>query len=126
AELAALQELVRAERARADDDTARAVDLAVLAQPGARALGDDLVALRAAGRADRPDVDHRALRAHPHAEALGEPEVVLHQRVLGAVRTADHATSARDAAGARRALAAEIRVVDRDARLAEEHADTRL
>ena len=126
AEPAPLQQLVRAECSRADDHAARTVHLAVLAHPGAGALGDDFVALRPVGRADRPDVDHGALRPDPSPEPLGEPEVVLDQRVLRPVRAADHAAGARDAAGPWRPVAAEVRVVDGHPGLAEEHAHARL
>ena len=53
---------------------------------------------------------HGALRHHPRAELLGEVQVVLDERVLGAMRAADHAASAQLAAGAIWALAAEVRV----------------
>src|SRR5918994_737415 len=46
----------------------------------------------------------------PRAGALGQPEVVLREGVLGVVRAADHAAPARDAARALRPGAAEERV----------------
>ena len=85
---------------------------AIAPEPRARALGGDRVAVRAVGRAERADVDDGALRHQLHARALREPQVVLDQRVLGAVRAADHAAPAAQAAGAVRAVAAEERIRD--------------
>ena len=102
------------------------MDAAVLAQPRPRALGDDLVAVRAVARAERAHVDDRALRHHARAPVLGHPQVVLGQRVLRARRAADHAAPAADAARARRAVTAEVRIVDGHAGLAEEDADAGL
>ncbi len=95
-------------------------------QPGARAHGFDLVALAPVGGAERADVDDRAFRQHGRAAALGEVEVVLHQRVLRPVRAADHAAPAQPAARALGSLAAEVRVRDGLAGLAEEDAHRRL
>jgi hypothetical protein len=75
------------------------------------------------GRAERADLGDGALGQDLHAGALGEVEVVLRQRVLGVVAAADHAGAAADAAGARRAVAAEVGVGHGPAGLAEEHAD---
>ena len=58
--------------------------------------------------------------------ALGEPEVVLRQRVLRVVRAADHAAAACDAAGAGGAFTVEERVGDRLPGRAEVDADARL
>src|SRR3954465_10033677 len=114
AALATLQQEVGAERAGGDDDAAYPQRLAVLAQPRAGALVDDLVALAAVGCADRPDVDDRALGADLDPASLGEPQVVLLQRVLPAHRAADHAAPDELTPGPRRALATEerIRAVD--------------
>ena len=54
---------------------------------------------------------------------LGEPEVVLRQRVLGSVPAADHAASAADAAASLGARAAEERIRVRSSRLAGVDAD---
>ena len=78
--------------------------------PGA--LGRDLVAVGAVGGAQRANVRDGALRLDPHAQPLGEPQVVLAQRVLRPLAAADHALPAPRAAGALRPLAAEVRVVD--------------
>ena len=58
--------------------------------------------------------------------ALGEVQVVLHQRVLRAVAAADHALTAPDASGPVRSVAAEERIGYGLALLAEEHADAGL
>ena len=58
-------------------------------------------------------------------QLLGEVQVVLHERVLGAVHAADHAAPAQVAARAVGALAAEERVRDGLAGLAEVDADRR-
>src|SRR5690606_18071151 len=110
--LAVAQQLVRAECPGGDHDPTGADRAPLLADPGARPLGDELVATRAVGATERLDVDHRALGLHLHAELLGEPQVVLAQRVLRAVTAADHALAAAHAAGAARPLAAEVGVVD--------------
>ena len=60
------------------------------------------------------------------AGVLGEPEVVLDERVLRADRAADHAAPAGDAARAGGPGAAEERVGDGLAGGAEEDADARL
>ncbi len=69
-------------------------------------------------------------RAHPRGlrvrvdgqpPLLSEVEVVLVQRVLRAEPAPEHAAAARDAAGALRALAVEVRIRHGDARLAEVH-----
>ena len=67
-------------------------------------------------RLDQVDV---RLGDHLRAALLGEVEVVLVERVLGAGATADHAAAAERAPGAARALAAEVRVVGLDVGLAE-------
>ena len=56
----------------------------------------------AAGRRSR-SAGHRGQRADLAPAALGQPQVVLHQRVLRAVPAAGHALAALDAAGAARA-----------------------
>ena len=126
ASLRARQQPVGAERAGGDDDAARGVHPAVPAQPGAGALARDRVAVRAVGRAERPDVDDRALGHDLRPRPLGQPEVVLRQRVLGVVGTADHAAPARDAARPRRTGAAEEGIGRGLPRLAEVDADARL
>jgi hypothetical protein len=73
-----------------------------------------------------PQPGHRAHRAHLDPEALGEREVVLAQRVLGAHPASDHAVAALRAAGAPRSDPAEVRVVHRLAGLPEEHPHRRL
>ncbi len=111
-------------RAPAATITPRAVCVRpLLAQPGAGALAGDRVAVGAVGGAERADLGHLALGLDLDPELLGEPEVVLHQRVLGPVAAADHAAAAAHAAGAVRALAAEEGVLDLDAGLVEEDAD---
>ena len=83
----------------------------------------DRVAVGAVGGAERADLGHLALGLDLDPELLGEPEVVLHQRVLGAVAAADHAAAAAHAAGAAGPLAAEEGVGDLDPRLVEEDPD---
>src|SRR5262249_48213771 len=112
------EQLVGAERPRRQDDSLRRDGPgAPPAEPGAGAPAGDRVALAPSGCAHRPHVGDHAVRQHLDPELLGEPEVVLDQRVLGAVATADHAAAAADAAGAPGALAAEIGIVDLLARL---------
>ena len=92
--------------------TPRAVRVRARAsQPCAGVHGRDRVAVRAVGRPEGADLDRLSLGQDLGAEPLREPEVVLDQGVLGAVAAADHAAAAADAAGSRRALAAEVRVV---------------
>ncbi len=107
---AELQQPVRPQRSGRHDHAARALDAAFLAQPRARAHAFDLVAVASVGRAERADVDDGAFGHHPRAALLGEVQVVLDERVLGAVRAADHAAPAQLAAGAVGPLAAEERV----------------
>src|SRR5439155_20148044 len=123
---AALQQLVRAQRARGRDNAARRERTPALWQPGAGALGDDLIAVGAVAGAQWPDVDHLALGVDLHPVAFGEPQVVLAQGVLGVVGAADHAAPAAHAPGALRARAAEERIGHGLAGLAQEHADPRL
>ena len=113
--------------APAASTTLRGVERApVPAQPGAGALGRDRVAVGAVARAERADVDDLALGHHAAAALLGEPEVVLDERVLRPEGAADHAAPAADAAGAVGPVAAEERVGDGRAGRAEEHADAGL
>ena len=79
----------------------------------------DRVSLRAVRGAERPHVGDRPLRVDPDPEALGEPQIVLHQRVLGPVAAADHALPAADTAGPGRTVPVEIRVGVLNAGLAE-------
>ena len=121
------EQLVGAERAGREDHAAGGEGLAAAPDPGAGVLGRDLVALGAVGGAERPDVGDEPLGVDLGAGALGQPQVVLDQRVLGAVRTADHAAAAAQAGRAVGACAVEERVGDRRPRLAvEQHADARL
>src|SRR6478736_838094 len=99
------------------------MDLAVAFAARSRALGHDEVALRPVVGAQRPDVYDLALGHHVDAAPLGEPEIVLDERVLGPLRAADHAAPTARAAGALRPLAAEEGIGHRLARLAEEDAD---
>ncbi len=71
----------------------------------------------------RPDGVHGRHRDDLGTGLFGQVEVVLDERVLRSHRTSRHAGAAVGAASAGRAGAAEERVVDRLARLAEEHAD---
>ncbi len=123
---AALKQLVRPERSGGEDDVLCRDRAAVLAQPGAGALGRHGVAVGAVGAVERADVDDLAFGDDAAAGALGEPEVVLDERVLGADGAADHAAPAGDAARASGAGAVEVRVGDSFAGRAEEHADVRL
>ncbi len=95
-------------------------------RPGARPLEGDLPRAVAALAqvADRGPVQDAGARA------LGQGEVVLHQRVLGVVPAAGHALAALDARVAVRPHPAEVRIRDQLAGLAppagllaEEHAD---
>ena len=121
--LALRQQAIGAQRAGGEDDAARRVRAPLLAQPGAGPLGGDPVAVAAVGGAERNDVDHFVLGHDLRAFLLGEPQVVLEQRVLGADAAADQAGAAPRAAGARRACAAEHRVGNLLAGLAEVDAD---
>src|SRR5689334_12092416 len=117
------EQVVGAEGAGGDDHPACGLGAAALAQPGPRALAPHRVSIGAVGGAERADLGHLAFRLDPHAELLGEPEVVLHQRVLSSVATADHAAAAAHATGAARSLSFEEGVLDLDAWLVEEDAD---
>ena len=122
---AAQQQVVRPERPAGEDDAAGAHRAAVRRRaPGASRVLDD-VARRTRRRTERPHVDDPPLGLDPRAGALGEPEVVLHQRVLRADAAAEDALPAAGAAGAPRALAAEVRVLDLHAGLAHEDRDRR-
>src|SRR5262249_36371450 len=123
--LAACQQRVRPECTRSENDAARGEGLALLAQPGARSHGLDEVAIAAISGTEWADVDDLAFRQHRRAVALGEPQVILDQRVLCTDPAANHAGAAARAAGPLRASAAEVRVGDRLAGLAEIHADRR-
>ena len=109
--------------ARRDHHSARRQRALAPAQPGARVRGGhDCVAVGAVGA--RPADGSRSPGARAGSAApssLGEPQVVLDQRVLGAVAAPDHAAAAAHAARAGRSLAVEVGVVDLDARLAEVH-----
>jgi hypothetical protein len=122
AELALRQQLVRAERAGREHHAARPEFPALLAEPGAGALGGDEVAVAAVCGADGAHVDDLALGMDVDPELLGEPQVVFHQRVLGARAAALQAFPAEGAAGALRSLAAEVGIRDPLARRAEEDA----
>ncbi len=113
------------ERPGRHDDAARGVAAPLLAEPRARALGRHDVAFAAVLRADGTYVHHLALRHDLGAALLREPQVVLEQRVLGALAAPDHAGTAERAAGAFGSFAAEIRVRHRGAGLAEVDAHRR-
>ena len=117
-----VQQVLGAPGTGRQDDVPRREGPAVLTQGPARAHGVDLP--DAAGTLPH-GVDRRQ-RMHCGTGALGQPEVVLQQRVLGAVATARHAAAAFDAPGAVRSDATEERVPDRLAGWSEEHADRRL
>src|SRR5207342_2563739 len=70
-----------------------------------------------------PHIGDHPVGDHGDAELLGEPKVVLHQRVLGPVAAADHAAAATNAAAPPGPLAAEVRVLDLLAGLAEKSTD---
>ena len=121
------EQLVGAERTGREHHAAGGERPAAAPQPCAGTLGRDLVSLRAVGRAERADVDHLALGEHLGPGLLGEVQVVLDQRVLGAVRAADHAAPAAQARRALRPGTAEERVGQPLARLAvEQDAHARL
>ena len=121
------EQAVGAERAGGHDHAAGGERAAAPAQPCAGMLGRHLVAAGAVGGAERLDVDHHALGQHLGAGALGQPQVVLDERVLGAVRAAHHAAPAAHAARAVRPGAVEVRIGNRLPRArAEEHAHARL
>lgn len=115
------EQRVAAQRAGGNHHAARGKLLAALEEPGARALGGDQVAVAAVSLADGLDIRHQMLGVNLHALLLGEPQVVLDQRVLGADAAADAAGAAARAACSLRAFAAEIGIGDLLARLAEEH-----
>ena len=108
--LALGQQAVGAQRASRHDHAARGEAAPLLVEPGAGALGRDAIAVAAVGGAERPDVDHLVLGQHLRTGLLGEPQVVLHQRVLRADTATHHARAATCAAGTGGPAAAEIRV----------------
>ncbi len=75
--------------------------------PRAGAHAFDLIPLAAVAGAERADVQHGPFGHHLRAAAFGEVQVVLDERVLGAVGAAHHAAPAQLAAGALGALAVE-------------------
>ncbi len=84
----------------------------------------NLVALAAIGLvANRFDIRYPRLREHLGTLFLGKVQVVLVERVLGPVATADHAAAAQPATGALRSLPAKERVRHGDAGLAKIDAD---
>ena len=94
---------------------ARTTPRAVIVSPrprAKRAATDvrDRVSLGAVRGAQRSHVGDCALRVDPHPEAFSEPQIVLHERVLGAVAAADHALPAADTARPGWTVAVEIRV----------------
>ena len=120
------EQLVRPEGAGRDHDAPRRErGRAPAGEPGTCAAAGHPVPVAAVLRAERSDVGDLPLGQDLDAELLGEPEVVLHQGVLGAVPAADHAATAADAAASRGPLAAEEGIVDLDAGLAEVGADPR-
>ena len=121
---AVLEQLVGAEGAGGDDHAAGGQGRAALPQPRPGAFaGDGVPRGTVLGATDWADVGDLALGKDLDAELLREPEVVLGQGVLRVVPAADHAAAAADAARPRGALAAEERIGDLLARLAEEGAD---
>jgi hypothetical protein len=102
--LAVGEQLVRAQGASGEDDPARSEGLARLEEPGPGALGRDPAALAAIGRSERHDIHHFVFGQDRGSLLLGEPQIVLDERVLGADPAADHAGAAVRAAGAGRAL----------------------
>ena len=104
------QQAVGAERAGGNDHTARAEGARFLREPGPRSLRGDLVAIAAIARTHGADVGDLAVADDGRALLLGEPEIVLEQRVLGAHPAADHALAAARATGACRSFAAEVRI----------------
>src|SRR5262249_48828242 len=119
------QQLVGAEGAGGDHHAARGERSLAPAHPGPGGLGDHLVAVGAVRRSPWADRRGLALREDLDSPALREPEIVLDEGVLGAVAAPHHAAPAANAAGARRAVAAEVRVRDLGTGLAEEDADPR-
>ncbi len=109
---AAGEQPVGAQRAGGEHDAAGGDLLAAAAAAAKRAAVHvrDRVALSAVRGAHGPHVGDCALRVDPHPEALGEPQIVLHERVLGPVAAADHALPATQAAGPGRTVPFEIRV----------------
>ena len=107
--------------------TPRAV-IRLAAAAAQRAATDvrDRVSLGAVDGAQRSHVGDRALRVDPHPEALGEPQIVLHQRVLGPVAAADHALPAANTARPGWTVPVEIRVGVLNAGLAEIDPDARV
>src|SRR3954469_13569104 len=114
------EQVVGAESAGGDDHPPGGLPAPLLAQPGSRALAADRVAIRAVSGAQRADLGHLALGLDLDPELLGEPEVVLHQRVLRSVAAAVHAAATAHATRAAGPLAVEEGILDLDPRLVEE------
>src|SRR4029079_7745593 len=114
------EEVDGAERPGRNDD-AFAAKLASSMEEARRPLGGDHVPTFV----ERSNVDDARLGENLGSTLLCKIQVILIERVLGLVPTADHACAAADAAGAVGALAAEERIRNRLARLAEVDADGR-
>ena len=107
-----MQELLRAHRSCGEDHVARAETLA-FAATGRDGLDNVSVAVG-------PHRTNGRHRIHDRTGLLREIQIVLEQRVLGAVPAPRHALAALDTTFAFRSGAAEERVVDLDARRTEE------
>ena len=101
------------------------VRLPVSSEPGTRALRGHPVSVATVGGTDRRHVDNLAFGMDLHAPLLGEPEVVLRQRVRSTDATAHQAVSAASTARPRRTFAPEVGILDGLARLTEEDAHGR-
>ena len=119
------QQLRRAVRVGRDDHLLGGVGVAVQVRGSLRPAGMARVHLEAAAL-ERDEVVDLVELVDLDAELLGQVEVVGRQLVLRVVAAADVALAARDAAGATRPDAAEVRVLGLDARAPEVDADGRL
>ena len=116
-----MQQLLGAHRSCGQHDLGGDEASPALVHPRAGAFGRDLVATVG----PRPDAGDGRERVHLGASSLGEVQVVLEQRVLGAMATAGHAFAALDTALAGWAGTAEERVGELNPGFAEEHANRR-
>lgn len=120
--LAGAQQLVGAEGAGRQDHSAGG-EAAWRPWPQTGPPGDDHISFGSAAVAEGAYVDDLPVGQDHGALALGQPEIVLDQGVLGAMPAAEQALAAAHATGPFRALAAEERVRYALARLAEEDPD---
>jgi hypothetical protein len=95
----------------------------VLADPGAGTFAGHGVTFGTVRRAQRPDRGDRAFGIDVHTEALGEPQIILRQGVLGVVAAAQQARPAFDTTRPRRTGTVEKRIGVNDAGFAEVDAD---